>query len=239
MTGHRFAAVDVRRTVRHAVDLLDEFVERHHPLLADRRARLIEIVAAVDGDRTDVDELEPVLDRVWSELLGARDDLLGADALPGSATGRVVGLHLGSGGVPKRASDRIQVDLGGVVGDRQATRKHHGAPWQALCLWSAEVIADLASEGHPIAAGWAGENVTVEGLPWGDVVPGTRLRVGDAICEISSYAVPCLQNAQWFSDRRFDRIHHRHGPISRMYATVLEPGQVNLGDDVVLEPTGA
>ncbi len=235
-TGHRFAAIDVRRTVDHGADLLDEFLERHHPLLADRRARVIDIIRGIDVDHTDLDDLERVLDRVWDELLGARDDLFAAGALPGTATGQVVGLHLGDGGVPKAAVDRVQVDLGGVVGDRQTTRRHHGAPWQALCLWSVEVIHDLAADGHPIAAGSAGENVTIAGLPWADVVPGVRLRVGDALCEMSSYAVPCRQNARWFTDRRFDRIHYRHGPVSRVYATVLEPGAVNVGDEVVLEP---
>ena len=55
----------------------------------------------------------------------------------------------------------------------------------------------------------------------------------------SSYAVPCRHLAQWFTDGRFDRIHHRNGPLSRVYATVLEPGEVATGDDAVLEPVDA
>jgi MOSC domain-containing protein YiiM len=56
------------------------------------------------------------------------------------------------------------------------------------------------------------------------------------VCDIASYAVPCKQNAPWFDDRRFDRIHHRHGAVSRVYATVIEPGTITIGDDAVLEP---
>ena len=105
-----------------------------------------------------------------------------------------------------------------------------------MCLWSEEVIAAFAAGGHPIGPGFAGENITVAGLRWGDVRPGSRLTIGSVGSEISSYAVPCRQNAGWFSDRNFGRIHHRHGPVSRMYATVLVPGSITVGDPVILEP---
>jgi MOSC domain-containing protein YiiM len=235
-SGHRFDAIDVRRTVRHAVDLLDEFDPRHHPHLVERRAHLAALVAGIDADRQPVSEVVAVLDAVWSQLWGARDDLVAAGALPSTATGAIHALHLGTGGVPKPAVHAVSIDLGGVVGDRQATRNHHGAPFQAVCLWALEVIESLAAEGHPIAPGSAGENVTVSGIAWADVTPGVRLLIGDVLCEVSSIAVPCRQNARWFSDRRFDRIHHRHGPVSRMYATVLRPGTAAVGDAVVLEP---
>ena len=222
--------------MRHATDLLDEFDVRHHPHLADRRERLARLIEGVDADARPIGELVPLLDVVWAEHLGARDDLIAAGALPSTATGTIAALHLGDGGVPKRPVDQVRIDLGGVVGDRQGTRNHHGAPFQALCLWALEVVDSLVAEGHPIAPGAAGENVTVTGLPWADVTPGVRLSIGDALCEISSIAVPCRQNARWFIDRRFDRIHHRHGPVSRMYATVLRPGVASVGDAVVLEP---
>lgn len=233
-----FSATDARRTVAEALDLLDE-VGVHDAAaagaLAGRRRRLAAVVDGVDGWHDPLDELEPVLAAVWGELSGARDDLLAAGLLAVRGSGTVVGLHLGDGGVPKRTVESVEIGFGGVAGDRQATRRHHGAPWQALCLWSEEVIAAFAAGGHPIAPGSAGENITIAGITWGDVRPGVRLALGSARCEISSYAVPCRQNAPWFSDRDFGRIHHRHGPVSRMYATVLEPGTVAIGDAVHLE----
>jgi hypothetical protein len=235
-SGHRFDDIDIRRTVRHAVDLLDEFDPDHHPHLADRRGRLTRLIDGIDADAQPIAELTALLDDVWAEHLGAREDLIAAGALPPTASGTIAALHLGDGGVPKRPVESVRIDLGGVVGDRQGTRNHHGAPFQALCLWSAEVIDVLVAEGHPIAPGAAGENVTVSGLSWPDVTPGVRLLIGDALCEVSSIAVPCRQNARWFIDRRFNRIHHRHGPVSRMYATVLSPGVASVGDAVVLEP---
>jgi MOSC domain-containing protein YiiM len=123
-----------------------------------------------------------------------------------------------------------------VVGDRQADRRDHGRPFQALCLWSTEVTDELRADGHPIAPGLAGENVSLTGLPWPRVRPGARLRLGDVLAEVSSYAVPCSKNARWFTGGRFDVIHHDKGPYSRVYATVLEPGRITEGDPVLLEP---
>jgi MOSC domain-containing protein YiiM len=153
--------------------------------------------------------------------------------------GVVSQLSTSRGGVPKLPVDEVVVDWSGVVGDRQAARQHHGRPWQALCLWSDEVIAGLRAEGHPIHAGAAGENVTVAGLDWPSLRPGTRFRVGEVLAEISSYAIPCQKNAQWFSDGVFDRMHHeRHPGWSRLYAGVLRPGRIAVGDQVVVEPDG-
>lgn len=146
----------------------------------------------------------------------------------------MVQLNRSDGGVPKTPVATVTVDWGGVVGDRQRNREHHGRPWQALCLWSAEVVDAFAAEGHPIGYGSAGENVTLRGLDWAQVRPGGRLRMGEVLCELSAWAVPCRHNARWFHDRRFERIHHDRGPVSRVYATVLEPGTIRAGDSALL-----
>lgn len=236
---HLFSETDARRTVAEAVELLDEYGE-HDGVVADvvrgRRERLLASVGDLDAWHAPMPDVERLLAVVWSELRQVRDDLLVAGLVPDRSEGVVVALHRGDGGVPKLAARTVQVDHGGVIGDRQATRRHHGSPWQALCLWSEEVIAAFAAGGHPIGPGSAGENVTIAGLRWGDVRPGVRLAIGSVLCEISSYAVPCWQNARWFADGKPDHIHHRQGPVSRMYATVLEPGSVTVGDTVVLEP---
>ena len=151
---------------------------------------------------------------------------------------RIHQLNVSGGGVPKLPVDEVKVtaDGGGVAGDVQAERKHHGRPWQALSLWSLEVIDALAAEGHPIAPGSAGENVTIAGLDWSLVKPGVQLRLGtDVVCEITHYAVPCKKQAQWFSDRDFMRIDEiKHPGWARMYAAVLEGGALTTGDPVTI-----
>lgn len=147
-------------------------------------------------------------------------------------------LSSSNGGVPKGAVDRATIDRTGIVGDAQNDTKHHGGPERALCLYSLEVIDRLRSEGHPIEPGYAGENMTISGLNWTDVQPGTRLRIGrDVEIEITSYTAPCRKNAQWFIDGDFARmLQSRHPGESRVYAKVLQAGEVRTGDEVTLVP---
>ena len=156
---------------------------------------------------------------------------------PPTQRGTVAQLNRSDGGVPKAPVESVTVDQRGVVGDRQADRKHHGRPLQALCLWSADVIAELQAEGHPIAPGLAGENVTLSGVDWSTLRPGAQLRIGDVLAEVSAWATPCAKNASWFVDRDFNRMSHDlHPGWSRAYAWVREPGSIRTGDEVIVEP---
>ena len=147
-------------------------------------------------------------------------------------TGQVAQVNISDGGVPKRSVASARVGWSGLLGDRQATRKHHGRPWQAICLWSAEQVDALAAEGHPISYGSAGENLTLRGLDWPDLRPGTQLRVGSALVEVTVDAIPCQKNGRWFADGKFGRLTVN----SRRYARVLEKGDVSPGDAVIVEP---
>jgi MOSC domain-containing protein YiiM len=152
-------------------------------------------------------------------------------------TGRVVQVSAGTGGVPKPAVDRAEVGYRGILGDRQATRRHHGRVWQALCLFSMETIERLQAEGHPIAPGAVGENLTLAGVDFTTLRPGTRLRVGDVLCELSLPALPCAKNARWFTDGDPMRLHHeRDAGATRWYARVLADGVVAPGLPVEVEP---
>ncbi len=151
--------------------------------------------------------------------------------------GQVSHLAVSGGGVPKPGVDRLEVGWSGATGDAQADRRHHGRPFQALCLWSEDVLAALRAEGHPIEAGLAGENVTVAGVDWAGLRPGTVVRLGTVTVEISAHATPCAKNAAWFADHKFRRIDHDDHPgWSRLYASVLEPGVIDLGDPIEVEP---
>jgi MOSC domain-containing protein YiiM len=159
------------------------------------------------------------------------------DGVP-TQTGSVAQLNLGGGGVPKDPVGEAEVTVAGMTGDHHNDRVHHGRGFQALCLYSKDVIEALEVEGHPIYPGAAGENITVEGIDWAGVRPGAVMLIGDDIkIELSSYATPCAKNAPWFIDRDFRRmLHDTHPGWSRIYATVLEPGRVHTGDQVVVEP---
>jgi len=151
--------------------------------------------------------------------------------------GTVHQLNVSDGGVPKTPVESVEVGARGVLGDRQADRHNHGRPMQALCLWSNEVIGTLQHEGHPIAPGLAGENITLARVDWSTIRPGVQLRIGEVLAEVSAYATPCKKNADWFVDRNFNRMHQdRHPGVSRVYAWVREPGAVRVGDEAIVEP---
>lgn len=160
--------------------------------------------------------------------------LLGDDADIGS--GLVIQVSGSKGGLPKTPLLSAQVDNSGVVGDRQATRRHHGAPLQALCLFSAEVIDEFAAQGHPITYGSAGENVTIRGLDWPKLRAGLELEIGEVTCRLTAPAVPCSQNSPWFTDGDFSRLSHtKHPGHSRWYASIVDGGSINPGDAVLLK----
>ncbi len=149
---------------------------------------------------------------------------------------RIVQINVSLGGVPKSPVPEARVTVNGVEGDRQNNLKYHGGPDRAVCLWSLEIIEMLQQEGHPIAPGSAGENITLWGLDWSALVPETRLQLGsDLQIEITDYAAPCRQNMKWFTDRKFSRISQKHYPgSSRLYARVMTEGSIRSGDKVLV-----
>ncbi|MCB1245859.1 MAG: MOSC domain-containing protein, partial [Acidimicrobiia bacterium] len=101
-------------------------------------------------------------------------------------------INVSDGGVPKLPVPSAQVEIGGMDGDDQADKVHHGGPEQDLCLFSLEVIDALRHEGHPIAPGSAGENLTIAGIDWSSVTSGQKFRIGDELLiEITDTATPC------------------------------------------------
>ncbi len=186
-------------------------------------------IASLDPEAIDPDRVESAL--LALRALGRELRATGQGAP--TQHGTVTGLFTSDGGIPKLPVPQVEVNSRGLVGDRQGNRKHHGRPFQAVCLWSTEVIAALASEGHPIAAGLAGENITVSGIDWTTIRPGVRLIAGTVELDISGWATPCRKNDQWFLDRS-DRIDADLNPgWSRAYAWVRTPGSIALGDAVV------
>lgn len=227
-----WTAGDLTRTLRDLPHLVDALCE---DAPGDVLAQLAELLGPVLEPST-----APVVQRVHGGMHALADagrlrHRLGAGTP--SHGGSVAQISTSGGGVPKRAVDRAHVTAAGVEGDRQDNRTHHGRPWQAVCLWSAEVIAQLQAEGHPIGWGSAGENLTLAGLDWASLRPGTRLLAGTALLELTAHAIPCRKNARWFSDGRFRRMAHEVAPgRSRLYARVVVGGVVAVGDPVAVEP---
>lgn len=149
--------------------------------------------------------------------------------------GCVTGLQRSAGGVPKLSVDRAVVRGGGMEGDRQANRRFHGGPNRALCLYAQERLDALRAEGHAVGRGTLGENVTIAGLPWEQVRPGVRLRLGEVEVEVTGFAAPCGKIAFGFVDGSSARVGERVNPgWSRVYVRILVEGEIAVGDPVVL-----
>jgi MOSC domain-containing protein YiiM len=150
------------------------------------------------------------------------------------AAGRVVGLNVSPGGVPKQPVGSARVAVDGVGGDRQRDRRHHGGPDRAVCVYPVELIEALRSEGHPIGPGSIGENLTVRGVDWSSVVAGAHFLVGmDVVLEVTGYASPCANIAGAFADGDYGRVSpKRRVGWSRAYARVRREGVVTVGDPI-------
>ena len=147
---------------------------------------------------------------------------------------RLFQINISDGGVPKLPIGRVAVHSSGAEGDRQRNLKHHGGPNRALCLYSLERIMALQREGHPIVPGATGENLTLAGLDWNLVRPGLRLAIGETLeIEITDFTEPCRDIAGSFAEGAIKRmLQDRHPGWSRVYAKVLQPGEITVGDRI-------
>jgi MOSC domain-containing protein YiiM len=153
------------------------------------------------------------------------------------SAGRVVSVNVSNGGIPKLPVPQARITAAGLEGDRQRDLRYHGGPDRAVCLYSTEHIGALRAEGHPIAAGTIGENLTLSGVPWEQMVPGARLQVGEALLEMTKYAHPCVNIAGSFQRGEITRVSQKlHPGWGRLYARVLRPGTVRPGDEARLVP---
>ena len=151
------------------------------------------------------------------------------------AGGEIVSINSSPGGVPKLPVPEALVTTSGLFGDSQRNRRYHGGPDRAVCLFSIERIRALQDEGHPIDAGTTGENLTIGGIDWDIVVPGSLIEAGVSLLEITAFTTPCRTIRESFRDLRFSRLlHTRHPGWSRVYARVIEEGMVRVGDPVVV-----
>jgi MOSC domain-containing protein YiiM len=149
-----------------------------------------------------------------------------------SDSGVIHRINISPGGVPKLAVDEARVTRLGIIGDGHNDKDNHGGPLAALCLYSLEEIERLQAEGHPIAPGTTGENITLAGVDWSAMTPGARLLLGDEVAiELTDYATPCKTIRESFVDREFVRISQKlHAGESRIYARILHEGIIRCGD---------
>jgi MOSC domain-containing protein YiiM len=219
--GSRWSADDLERTLAHTDDLIGYVLEGAAPaFVAEATAE------PVRADDDPVVSAHAVMHRLH-ELAAARR----AAEVFEPMVGHIDSLQASGGGAPKSSIPAAEIGPGGVVGDVQGNRLHHGRPWQAICMYSSDLIEALRAEGHPIAAGGTGENLTIGGIDWSRMRGGLTITIGDVVLRTSSPAAPCHKIGDCFTERHWNRIDHVERPgWARWYASVLSGGTVSPGD---------
>ena len=153
--------------------------------------------------------------------------------------GRVQPLSRGEGSaIAKRPlSGAVQIGLFGIIGDEQADQVRHGGRDKALHHYPFDHYArwkeDAPDRDFLRAAGAFGENISTTGLDENTVCIGDRFRLGSALVEVSQARQPCWKQGDRLAGAALPDLMVREGR-SGWYYRVLEPGQAQAGDDLVL-----
>jgi len=125
------------------------------------------------------------------------------------------------------AAERVRVvEFRGIDGDMKGS-----ATSRQLNAMHAEVLRELGVEGFKVAPGEMGEQIVVSGIDPAALVPGARLRLGEAVIEVAEPRTGCAR-FEMIQGQSRERVQGRLGVIAR----VVSGGEVAVGDAVeVLE----
>lgn len=148
------------------------------------------------------------------------------------------------GGVPKYPALRAHAGPLGLEGDRQRNPWIHGGRKQALLIITEEGLDELKAQGFPVYPGALGENITTKGLDRHSLRLGMRLRIGQALVELTKMRQPCntlnvygagtIQPAVFDLDVKKGNAESPRWGLAGFYAAVLETGWIAPGDPVAV-----
>jgi MOSC domain-containing protein YiiM len=128
-------------------------------------------------------------------------------------------------GVVKRPVDSAELRSGGVVGDA-----HFGlSEVKQVSLLADESADKMRKLGLSIEAGSFAENITTAGVDLKNLPVGTRLRIGESLCEVSQIGKECHEGCA---------IKQQAGvcvmPTEGIFTRVIEGGRVKSGDAIAI-----
>lgn len=145
---------------------------------------------------------------------------------------------VGTGIFKKPVAGPVAVGTTQLAGDRQADLRNHGGPDKAVYGYPWEHYARWASElgRDDFAPGQFGENLTTEGLLESELCIGDRLRAGTVVLEVSQPRMPCFKLGIRMQLPGFPKVFLKSGRVG-FYFRVLEPGEIQAGDLIAVEPS--
>ncbi len=112
----------------------------------------------------------------------------------------------------------------GLSGDAHAGHWH-----RQVSLLSADKVEAFRQRGAEVVPGAFGENLLVEGIDFRALPVGTHLRCGDVLLELTQIGKECHTHCA---------IYHKMGecimPREGVFAVVLEPGEIAVGDEMMV-----
>jgi MOSC domain-containing protein YiiM len=110
---------------------------------------------------------------------------------------------------------------------------HAGVGHRQVSLLAVESIAKMKARGLDVGPGDFAENVTTSGVDLVSLPIGTRLRLGEALLEVSQIGKVCHSRCAIF-EQAGDCVMPKEG----IFARILIGGNVRTGDSVVIERRG-
>lgn len=130
----------------------------------------------------------------------------------------------------------VQVTSLGLAGDAICDKKHHGGDDQAVYVYGVDDYAWWsATLGRDLGPGTFGENLTITNLQSARCAIGDRLHIDNVILEVTAPRIPCATLAARMGEPEFVK-RFRHAERSGLYCRVIQPGAVQAGNRVRLEP---
>jgi len=111
---------------------------------------------------------------------------------------------------------------------------HAGFGHRQVSLLAVESIDKMKALGFDVGPGDFAENVTTSGVDLVSLPVGTRLRLGEALLEVSQIGKVCHSRCAIF-EQAGDCVMPREG----IFARVLVGGSVGTGDPITIEPRGS
>lgn len=143
------------------------------------------------------------------------------------SAGKIVSLHIGAekgASKPAVASAELIADYG-VKGDAHAGHKPH----RQISLFESEVLRAVQNEGIDVGAEELNANLFTENLRLETLASGSRLRIGEAIIEITEARKPCGSLTK--IDRRLPRRLYRNLGV---FGKIITGGIARTGDAIEL-----
>lgn len=137
----------------------------------------------------------------------------------------------------KSPFDTLNIVEDGAIEDEQGNKKLHGGPYMAVHQYAQKAYQKLnaqfpASE-VPFDIGTIGENLSIPEMTDTNVFIGDVFKIGTCKLQVVSPRAPCSKINQRYGIKSIDQFIYQNN-ITGWYYSVLENGQISVGDEVSL-----